>query len=259
MSADRLRERAAKGELTPGQHLRAEIERLGLDQVAVRKATGVSRQTINNIVNDRQPISRAMAGKLGRLTGRGSDYWLRASFSLAPHADHPAKSRAGLRLFGGGVLVNYQIMHAIKNGIIGVDPFDEANVQLASVDLTLGDFLITAEGKKIHIGGGQRFTLKSNRAVNVSTKERIELPLDYVGRVGVITSLAKNGIFTSVGFQIAPGFSGHLQFCIFNSGKENIELRSGMPIVSIEIISLSVIPVINSSGVRQPRRGRRQP
>lgn len=258
MSATRWRERAALSELTPGQHLRAEIERLGLDQVAVRKATGVSRQTINNIVNDRQPISRAMAGKLGRLTGRGSDYWLRASFPLAPPVDHPAKFGAGLRPFGGDVLVNYQITHAVKNGIIGMDPFDEANVQLTSVDLTLGDFLITTEGKKINIGDGQRFTLKRHRTVNVSTKERIELPQDYVGHVGAITSLAKNGIFTSVGFQIAPGFSGHLQFCIFNSGRENIELRSGMPIISIEIMSLSVIPVMNGSGVKQPRRGRRR-
>jgi dCTP deaminase len=258
MSATRRRERAVLSELTPGQHLRAEIERLGFDQVAVRKATGVSRQTVNNIVNDRQPISRAMAGKLGRLTGRSSDYWLRASFSIAPRADHPAKSGAGLRPFGGGVLVNYQITHAVKHGIIAMDPFDEANVQLTSVDLTLGDFLITTEGKKINISGGQRFTLKRNRTVKVSTKELIELPQDYVGRVGAISSLAKNGIFTSVGFQIAPGFCGHLQFCIFNSGRENIELRSGMPIISIEIMSLGVMPVINGDGVKHPHRGRRR-
>ncbi len=83
MSAD-IRGNATAGvlgdELTPVEHLRAEIERLGLDQVAVSRATGVSRQSINNIVNGRQPISRAMAGKLGRLTGHSSDYWLRASF-----------------------------------------------------------------------------------------------------------------------------------------------------------------------------------
>jgi len=57
------------GDLSPGEHLRREIERLDLDQVAVSKATRVSRQTINNIVNDRQPISRAMSAKLARLMG----------------------------------------------------------------------------------------------------------------------------------------------------------------------------------------------
>jgi dCTP deaminase len=260
MSATRRRDRAAKDKLTPGQHLRAEIERLGLDQVVVRKATGVSRQTINNIVNDRQPISRAMAGKLGRLTGRSSDYWLRASFSIAPRAEPLAKSGAGAaRPFGGGVLVNYQITQVVKNGIIGMDPFDEANVRPASVDLTLGDVLITAEGKTINIGGGQSFTLKGDRTVNVSTRERIELPQDYIGRVGAIASLAKIGIFTSVGLQIAPGFSGHLQFCIFNSGRDNIELSSGMPIISMEIIPLSVLPAMNGGGAKRPRRTRRRP
>ena len=254
MSATRRRDRAAKDKLTPGQHLRAEIERLGLDQVVVRKATGVSRQTINNIVNDRQPISRAMAGKLGRLTGRSSDYWLRASFSIAPRAERLAKSGAAVRPFGGGVLVNYQITQAVKNGIIGMDPFDEANVRPASVDLTLGDVLITAEGKTINIGGGQSFTLKGNRAVNVSTRERIELPQDYIGRVGAIASLATIGIFTSIGLQIAPGFSGHLQFCVFNSGRDNIELSSGMPIIGLEIMPLSVLPAVNDGGAKRTRR-----
>ena len=58
------------GALSPGEHLRAEIKRLALNQVVVSKAAGVSRQSINNIINGRQPISRAMAGKLARLTGR---------------------------------------------------------------------------------------------------------------------------------------------------------------------------------------------
>lgn len=256
MSATRRRQRAALSELTPGQHLRAEIERLGLDQVAVRKATGVSRQTINNIVNDRQPISRAMAGKLGRLTGRGSDYWLRASFPAAPRAERLRKLGAAAWP-SGGVLVNYQITQAIKNGIVGVRPFDEANVQLASIDLTLGDSLITGEGKKINIGAGQRFALEHNGAVSVSTREAIELPQDYVGRVGAIATLARQGIFTSACLQVAPGFRGHLQFCVFNCGRGDIALCGGMPIVSLEISSLGVTPAMYGSGGKAARRRRR--
>src|SRR3569833_2389630 len=86
------------GRVLPGAHLRAVLMRLGLDQVAVSKATGVSRQSINNIVNGRQPISRAMAGKLGRLTGHGSDYWLSAPFG---------KNRAPERGGGASPLVNH--------------------------------------------------------------------------------------------------------------------------------------------------------
>jgi len=102
------------GDLSPGEHLRREIERLDLDQVAVSKATRVSRQTINNIVNDRQPISRAMSAKLARLMGHSSDYWLRKSYPRqGGNRDQAASSFARKN----GVLVNHQIVRAVKDGL----------------------------------------------------------------------------------------------------------------------------------------------
>ena len=238
-------------ELTPGEHLRAEIERLGLDQVAVSQATGVSRQTINNIVNGRQPISRAMAGKLGRLTGRSSDYWLRAAFPRAGAARRRAKSTGeSVRPLGVGVLVNHQIVRAVQDGIIDIDPFDETNVQPASIDLTLDDFIITTAGERIDVTDGQVFALEVGRAVNVSTKEWIALPRDYIGRVGAMTSLASLGVMTSHGFQVDPGFEGNLQFCIFNAGGRDFELRGSMPIISVEIMPLSATPTYDEKAAR---------
>lgn len=70
----------AQDRVAPGEHLRATIVRLGFDQVGLSKALGVSRQSINNIINGRQAISRAMARKLGVLTRKPSGYWLRDSF-----------------------------------------------------------------------------------------------------------------------------------------------------------------------------------
>ena len=112
MSATRVRGRGVEHRLTPGQHLREEIARIGLNQAAVCKATGVSRQTINNIINDRQAISRAMAGKLARVTGQSSDYWLRASFSSAPNVEEDSISNASTPPAGDRILVNYQITYA---------------------------------------------------------------------------------------------------------------------------------------------------
>ncbi|MFN3658685.1 MAG: dCTP deaminase domain-containing protein [Pseudolabrys sp.] len=253
MSAERRSDATAglaAGELKPGEHLRAEIERLGLDQIAVSRATGVSRQSINNIINGRQAISRAMASKLGRLTGHSSDYWLRASFPRA----RGKRGRAGqARPLGVGVLVNHQIVRAVKDGIIGVEPFDEANVKLASLDLTLDDFVITADGDKIDISGGARFVLKSGRSVTVSTRERIEFPQDYIGRVGGMSDLAKLGIIAVHGLQIGPGYRGNLQLWIFNAGARDVALRGGDPVISIEIMPLSVTPAYET-GRRTVRR-----
>lgn len=244
MPADLGGNATAAGGLTPGEHLRAEIERLGLDQVAVSQATGVSRQSINNIVNGRQPISRAMAGKLGRLTGHTSDYWLRALF---PHSVSSARAKHATpetqsRPLGVGILVNHQIVRAVRDGVIGVDPFDEKQVQLASLDLTLDDFVLTSDGEKIDISDGQSFVLRDGHTVGVSTKEWVEFPQDYVGRVGAMASLARAGIMTSHGFQIDPGFKGNLHFCIFNAGAQTFALRGGDPIISVEIVPLSATP-----------------
>ncbi|AXK82401.1 addiction module antidote protein, HigA family [Pseudolabrys taiwanensis] len=249
MSAD-LRGAAAVagGDLTPGEHLRAEIERLGLDQVAVSQATGVSRQSINNIVNGRQPISRAMAGKLARLTGHSSDYWLRSTF---PRAKAPTSSRGKRAAFepagrplGVGILVNHQIVRAVHDGVIRIEPFDETHVQMASIDFTLDDFVVTADGAKVDISDGQSFTLRSGQSVNVSTREWLELPYDYIGHVGARTALARAGIMASHGLQIGPGFKGNLQFCIFNASARHFELRSGDPVISVEILPLSATPII---------------
>lgn len=207
------------GRLTPGAHLRAEIERLGLDQVAVSKATGVSRQSVNNIVNGRQAISRAMAGKLGRLTGRSSDYWLGAFF--AGSGDTQAREA-----FAGGVLVNHQIIRAVKDSVICITPFDAALVRAAAIDLTLGEEL----------------TLKPGDTVTARTQERVELPLDYLGRIGIAGPLAGDGILASHAFQLEPGFKGEIDICLFNAGKRMLQLRAGQPLVSLEVFHLGTTP-----------------
>lgn len=228
------------GRLTPGAHLRAEIERLGLDQVAVSKATGVSRQSINNIINDRQPISRAMAGKLGRLTGHSSDYWLSEWFP----SRSGARASSGLRprTAGAGVLVNHQILRAVKNGIIGIEPFVTQNLQAASINLTLNDVLTTASGDKLHISRERSFALEPGCTVSAATKERIEIPRDYLGRIGAVTRLGSLGIIASGALHIEPGFKGRLHFCLFNAGGGPFHLRPLEPVISLEIMRLGAIP-----------------
>jgi deoxycytidine triphosphate deaminase/addiction module HigA family antidote len=245
-----------RSDLTPGEHLRAEIERLGLDQVTLSVSTGVSRQSINNIVNDRQPISRAMAGKLGRLTGRSSDYWLRSSFPPMPttssiETDVFNEEITIPRAVDAGILVNHQILRAIEDGVIVIEPFRKENIQLASIDLTLDDFIITTEGEKIDISDEQTFVLRGGRTVVVSTKEWVEFPTDYIGRVGAMTKLARFGLVISHGFQIDPGFKGNLQFCIFNAGGRDFELRGRYAIISLEIIRLNVSPTPDERALRQ--------
>ena len=156
---------------------------------------------------------------------------------------------AEVRAVGTAILVNHQIVRAIEDGIIGIDPFEAANVRFASIDLTLGDFIITTDGM-VDITKGGGFTLKNKQTVNVQTKEHIEFPMNYIGRVGAMTSLAKFGIIVSHGFQVDPGYKGRLQFCLFNAGG-NYPLRSGEPIISVEIMPLLAAPFRDETTMRR--------
>ena len=243
MSADSRGKAAADnetGRATPGAHLRAELRRLGLDQVAVSKATGVSRQSVNNIINGRQPISRAMAGKLGRLTGHSSDYWLSEWFDETAAAP---SARAAQPLAGGGaLLVNHQIARAVRDGIIGITPFRPENLRATSIDLTLDEIVTLTGGEQIDIAATDGFVLAPGAAVNASTKETVDLPRDYYGRPGAASALGQHGIIASTDFQIEPGFRGRLSFYLFNAGGEAFPLRAGDPVIGLEIGRLNAMP-----------------
>ena len=243
MSADGRGKSSTDGETgraTPGTHLRAELRRLGLDQVAVSKATGVSRQSVNNIINGRQPISRAMAGKLGRLTGHSSDYWLSEWFGH-DGAEPSAKSTPALAS-SCGLLVNHQLARAIRDGIIGIKPFMPENLRATSIELTLDETVTLTGGEQVNITGTKGFVLAPGAAVNASTTETVELPLDYYGRPGATGALGKQGIIASTDFQIEPGFKGRLSFYLFNAGSEPLRLRAGEPVIGLEISRLGAIP-----------------
>lgn len=222
----------SNSELSPGEHLRREIERLGFDQAGVSKALGVTRQAINNVVNDRQPISRAMAAKLGRLMGRSSDYWLRESYPRRGRMREHDSARPI------GVLVNHQIIRVVKDGILGIDPFVTTNVRSAAIELTLDEDIVTSDERTTDISGRNTFLLAPGSTVRGKTKERIGFPLDYLGRIGALPRLVSSSIITSIALQVAPGFKGQVPFCMFNAGAAPFQLRAGDPMLSLEITAL---------------------
>jgi len=131
------------GMATPGDRLRELIGELGLDQIRLAEKLNVTRQTINNIVNDRHPISREMANKLARMTGHTPGYWLQFEFSESDVREADASGAQG-----AAILVDDQIKQALRQGVIAITPLDpHTQVQAASVDLTVGDQVLPAGGE----------------------------------------------------------------------------------------------------------------
>ncbi|HEX8622593.1 MAG TPA: HigA family addiction module antitoxin [Allosphingosinicella sp.] len=63
--------------VSPGSVLREEIAtRLGISQDRLAKALGVSRLTINEIVNEKRNVTAEMALKLAKALGTDPEFWL---------------------------------------------------------------------------------------------------------------------------------------------------------------------------------------
>ena len=61
----------------PGELLREEIlPALVRSRTEIAKLLGVSRQTLYDILSEKQPVTPAMALRLGKLSGNGPDLWL---------------------------------------------------------------------------------------------------------------------------------------------------------------------------------------
>ncbi len=61
----------------PGELLREDImPALGKSKSEIARLLGISRQTLYDIIEERQPVTVPMAVRLGKLIGNGPVFWL---------------------------------------------------------------------------------------------------------------------------------------------------------------------------------------
>lgn len=61
----------------PGEHLREDIlPALGKPKAEIARLLGVSRQTLYEVLNEKQPVTANLALRIGKLVGDGPEIWL---------------------------------------------------------------------------------------------------------------------------------------------------------------------------------------
>jgi antitoxin HigA-1 len=61
----------------PGEFLReVNLPALNLPKTEIARRLGISRQTLYDLLEERQPVTPAMALRLGKFLGNGPDFWL---------------------------------------------------------------------------------------------------------------------------------------------------------------------------------------
>jgi addiction module HigA family antidote len=70
----------------PGEMLREDVlPALGKSKAEIARLLGISRQTLYDILDEKQPVSPAMALRIGKLLGNGPELWinLQRAYDLA--------------------------------------------------------------------------------------------------------------------------------------------------------------------------------
>lgn len=151
-----------------------------------------------------------------------------------------------------GTLSDSAIRRAIADGEIQIDPFDEENVEPASVDLTLGhEAFLGKEDEKQWLEAGDVLVLPAGATAIVLTRERIELGDSIAANIGLRSHFTRRGIDLLAGPQIDPGFQGPLHLVLINLSPSQQVIEFGEPFVTIEFRRLS-------EAVTEPYAGRYQ-
>ena len=70
----------------PGELIREDLlPALGVSKTELARSLGISRQTLYDILNERQPVTAEMAIRFGKLFGNGARFWanMQRAYDLA--------------------------------------------------------------------------------------------------------------------------------------------------------------------------------
>jgi dCTP deaminase len=154
------------------------------------------------------------------------------------------------------ILSDRDIKEAIQAGRIGIDPFEDSDIQPSSVDLHVDRFFRTFHNARhpyidvkkpmedltelVEVSPDEAFILHPGEFVLGSTSEYVRLPHDLVARLEGKSSLGRLGllIHSTAGY-VDPGFEGHLTLELSNVANLPITIYPGMKIGQISFFRLT--------------------
>jgi dCTP deaminase len=154
------------------------------------------------------------------------------------------------------VLSDTTIARLLEQGLIEIDPYDEALLQPSSVDVRVDRWFRVFHNNRypfidvkvpqdeltelVEVDDETPFVLHPGEFVLGSTLERIRLPDDLVARLEGKSSLGRLGllIHSTAGF-IDPGWDGHVTLELSNVAKLPITIYFGMKIGQISFMQMT--------------------
>lgn len=138
------------------------------------------------------------------------------------------------------VISGETIERLVESGELIVEPLDKECLQPASIDLRVGRQAMRGragkvEAKVVDLVEGNEIGIFPGQFVSILTLERLTLPPNICGRLGLRSFYARKGLVSFHGTQVDPGFSGYLVVPLVNMGPQPITLEYGKTFSTLEL------------------------
>lgn len=138
------------------------------------------------------------------------------------------------------LMFDTEIQAEIESGNITIRPFNQANLQGASYDLTVGkETLVSNNDDKVLLSESQSLHLEAGDFALIMSHEYFKMPLNIACSIGMKSTLARKGLILLAGMQIDPGFEGHLRFGLYNASPRKLTLDYQDPLCTVEFHKLA--------------------
>jgi len=151
------------------------------------------------------------------------------------------------------VLNDKIIKQLIQKGEQVVHPFEEDNLQPASIDLRLGStyykynldnhYILgeVIDTEKVEKNKFKTLLLKSNEAAFIGIHEKITIPKNAIGIIFPRSSITRLGIQIITTY-MNPGYSGYMPLTIINHTDLPITLKPGYRVAQLILLALNSLP-----------------
>lgn len=164
------------------------------------------------------------------------------------------------------ILSDRAIIALLKNGTLSISPFEENQVQPASVDIRLGNTFSVVEDSPTGIITlsraiqykeikAEKYLLLPGQFVLATTLEYISLPNNLTAFVEGRSSLGRMGLFIQNAGWVDPGFCGEITLELYNANRCAIELQAGRRIGQLVFAQMDQEALKPYSGKYQGQKG----
>lgn len=134
-----------------------------------------------------------------------------------------------------GVLLSDEIERYVDKFHL-IFPFKEKNLKAASYRLTVGnEYALGGKKEKLYTKD-DKIVIPPFQVAIIKTREIINMPRFLIGRWNIRVTQAYKGLLWVGGPQVDPGWVGHLFCPVYNLSNEEVELKLGEPLATIDFI-----------------------